>query len=537
MSAPVVQSQDCCAPCESPLVENVPGPAGAAGAAGAAGTNGANSFSTTSAGYTQPAVAATVSVTVVSSAWAIIGEDCYCQNGGYYLVTAIADSTHVTIQNRGYTGNAAPGAVIGAGQRIGPSGVKGLDGVAVGVTLNSISPTTTRGDILADSGVNAPLASDVRLAAGSDGQQLTALAAQPTGLIYRTITPNAATDNVVPRFDSSGATTPTPLQSSGIQITDTTAIQTTAGNARGVSAVDLQPVRGAVTQVASGNNSTLAGGLNNSAIGARSTIGGGTSNEADGADSTIGGGDSNFTGGAWETIGGGHTNQTGGGNSAVGGGTGNLASGSGSTVAGGNGNTASATSATVGGGQSNSATGASSAVLGGSANVSSGANSAVVGGLNGTVDKYGQVGHANGKFAANGDAQVSELIWRVSTTDATVGVEAFLDGASASQRASIAVGKSWVFQILAVGRSSAGVDAAWKAEGLIHNNGGTTALVGGAIVPVVIADGSGGTWGVAAGLQVAADNGNDSLKVSVTGAVATLIRWVISARITEVSYP
>ncbi len=187
MSQPLVQSQDCCEPCSSPLVENVPGPAGAAGAAGAAGTNGVNAFSTTSAGFTQPAVAATVSVTVVSSAWAIIGADAYVQNGGYYLITAIADSTHVTLQNRGYTGNAAPAAIIGAGQRISLAGIKGTDGAAVGVTLNSISPTTTRGDILADSGANAPLASDVRLGVGSDGTRLMADSGQPTGLLWQKV--------------------------------------------------------------------------------------------------------------------------------------------------------------------------------------------------------------------------------------------------------------------------------------------------------------------------------------------------------------
>jgi len=538
LSAPLATSAaDCCAPCESPLTVAVPGPAGAAGAAGAAGTNGVSAFTVSTAGFVMPAGAATVNVAVANSSWASVGQVVYVKNAGYFTVDAIPDATHLTLKNLAYAGNAAPAAIIGTAQTVSPGGLKGTDGVAVGVTLNSISPTTTRGDLIADNGANAPLASSVRLAAGTDGQQLTALAAQPTGLIYRTITPNAATDNIIPRFDASGATTPTPLQSSGIQITDTTAIQTTAGNARGTSAVDLQPVRGAVTQVASGNNSTIAGGQSNTASGAESAVGGGSANVASNDDTVVSGGVSNTASAANAAIGGGSGNVASGISSVVAGGQNHIASGLTSTIGGGDANTATNTFATVAGGDLNNATGTGASIGGGAGNQGNGSYSTIPGGHQGKAINYGQYARANGKFATVGDAQLSELIWRVSTTDATVGVEAFLDGSSASERASIAVGKSWAFQILAVGRSSAGVDVAWKAEGLIHNNGGTTAIVGGAIVPVVIADGSGGTWGVAAGLQVAADNGNDSLKISVTGAAATLIRWVISARITEVSYP
>jgi len=533
----LISSTDCCGECPDGFPATTPGPAGAAGAAGTNGTNGTNAFTTTTAGYTQPAVAATVSVAVATSAWAVIGQVVYVQNGGYYTVTAIADATHLTLSNLGYSGNAAPTTIIGSGQRVGPGGLKGTDGVAVGVTLNSISPTTTRGDLIVDNGANSPLASDVRFPAGTDGQQLTALAAQPTGLIYRTITPNAATDNVVPRFDASGATTPTPLQSSGLLITDTTALQTTAGNARGTSAVDLQPVRGAVTQVASGNNSNIAGGKNNTASGLTATVGGGNTNVASGEESVVAGGGDNSATTDNATVGGGSVNLASGATSVVAGGTSNTASGLASTVGGGGTNLASGAQSTVSGGSGNTASGADAVVTGGQANSATEQGAITLGGLQAAADKYGQVAHASGAFAAVGDAQVSDLIWRVSTTDATVGVEAFLNGATATKRASVPVGKAWVFQILAIGRSSAGVEAGWKAEGLIHNNGGTTALVGGAITPVVIADGTGGTWGVAAGIQVTADNGNDSLKIGVTGAAATLIRWVITARIVEVSYP
>jgi hypothetical protein len=255
--------------------------------------------------------------------------------------------------------------------------------------------------------------------------------------------------------------------------------------------------------VASGANSGVASGANNTASGLRAAVAGGQVNVASNQGSSVLAGENNTASGA---------------NSAVLAGDFNTASGQGSVVS----------------GESNSATATDSAVLGGIFNTASGDLSVVTGGFQGKAYLFGQVAHASGQFANQGDAQASELIYKVATTDATAGVEMFIG--PAGQRAAVPVGSSWAFQILLVGRSSAGVDAAWKAEGLIHNNAGTTAIVGGAIVPVVIADGTGATWGVAANFQVTADNANDSLKLAVTGAALTLIRWVAVVRLTEVNY-
>ena len=528
-----LQAQDCCAPCTSPVVENVPGPQGAAGTNGTNGTNGVDSFTTTTAAYTQPAVAALVSVAVVTSAWAVIGQVVYVQNGGYYTVDSIPDATHLSLKNLGYTGNAAPAVVIGGGQKVGPGGLKGTDGVAVGVTLNSISPTQQRGDIVVDDGTNAPAASVVRYPVGTDGQIDTADSTQPTGHQWKSVHPNASgtTDNQLARYDTpAGTEKPAPIQTSSIKLTDNGALQHTGGNAKGTDAVDIQPSRALATQVASGNNSFLAG-KSSTASGA-TAIAIGDTNVASGTNSSSIGSNNAASGINSTAVGVGstasNTNATALGHSATASGADSIAIG---TLA-------------VASGQfsfsianDSQATAQYAATVGGTLNAASGSASGIFGGLQAVADKYGQFARASGAFANPGDAQISELIWRVTTTDATAGVEMFLDGIGASKRASIPVGSSWVFQILLIGRSSAGVDAAWKAEGCIHNNGGTTALVGGAITAVVIADGTGGTWGVAGALAVTADNANDTLKLAVTGAVATTIRWVASARITEVSYP
>ena len=82
----------------------------------------------------------------------------------------------------------------------------------------------------------------------------------------------------------------------------------TGGNARGQYAVDLQMLRVANTQVASGQYSTAAGGVSNTASGQYSTVAGGVSNTASGYSSTVAGGYGNTASGGNSFVGGGHQN-------------------------------------------------------------------------------------------------------------------------------------------------------------------------------------------------------------------------------------
>lgn len=105
----------------------MPGPQGEAGTNGSDGSDGANAYTTTT-GFTQPAVSATVNIPVVNSGIAALGVDAFVEGGGYYRVTAIPDATHITIENLGYTANSPPTTAIPNGARVVIAGEKGETG-------------------------------------------------------------------------------------------------------------------------------------------------------------------------------------------------------------------------------------------------------------------------------------------------------------------------------------------------------------------------------------------------------------------------
>ncbi len=116
------------------------GPAGVPGATGATGAPGAaglDSFTTTTAAGVQPAALATVTLAVVDSTWAVIGQAVFLQTGGYYVVTAKPTSSSVTLQNLDYPGNVAVGGAI-SGQ-LGPAGPRGTSAV-LGQWFTDVAP-------------------------------------------------------------------------------------------------------------------------------------------------------------------------------------------------------------------------------------------------------------------------------------------------------------------------------------------------------------------------------------------------------------
>lgn len=501
----IVAGSDCsCDPCPSPSGggSGPPGAPGANGSDGAAGAAGANAFTITTAGFTMPAVSSSVTVAVTDSSWMAVGQIVYVQSAGYFSVNSKPTTTSASLTNLGYSVNVAPTTVVGSGKNVSPGGVKGTDGAAGSQTLNNLSPTTSKGDIIVDNGANNPLASDVRLAVGSNGKALVADSTQAAGVKYATITPNAAAnDNNIPRFDGTTGT-PLPLQDSKLLITDDGALQSTpsGGNARGSKAVDLQVDRAAVAQVASGADSVVGGGKNNTASGASSTVSGGLSGTASNANATVSGGTSNNATGDTSTVGGGDTN---------------VASGSKSTVA---------------GGILNQSTGQSSSVGGGLQNMATGPNSAVPGGYGAIADKHGQISHAAGLLSDPGDAQTSVLVARGSTADGTP-TEIFLDGIAL--QSTIKDDTTWAFRILIVARRTdvAGESAAYQLLGCIDRGIGvaSTALVG-SVTKTVIAEDSAG-WDVTA----TADAANGALALTVTGEAAKSVSWVARIELCEVT--
>lgn len=513
--------------CNDPVVSQVPGPQGAPGADGADGIDGINAYTATTANFTMPAALATVSVTVDDSNWATIGQTIYIQTAGYMKVTAKVDPTHLTAQNLNYTGNAIAGTVIPAASTVSPSGPIGPSGAAPGTTLDSISPTTTKGDIIVDNGANSPNASTTRLGVGTNGQLMTAVSGQPTGLQWTTPIPvSVAADNGIPRFNGTSAN-PVPLQDSKLLITDDGAIQstTTGGNARGQYAVDLQVTRALVAQVASGASSVIAGGTANKASATTSTVGGGTTNIASGNYSTVSGGAANTASGQSSVVAGGSTNAASAQESAVSGGSLNTCSGDLGVIGGGSQNTVSGPSgATISGGYGNTASGSRASVFGGEFNIADGQNSSAFGSWAAT-DKYGQVAHASGAFVTQGDAQTSEVILRNQTTDGSAKL-LYLDGSAALL--TVPMSTSWAYSGIIIGRNSDGVNKIWSIAGGIKNISGTVTVIYAASIAALGTDA--GAWtSPTAGVGASGD-----LAIEVTGTNPKTINWVCHLRLVEV---
>lgn len=137
-------------------------------------------------------------------------------------------------------------------------------------------------------------------------------------------------------------------------------------------------------------------------------------------------------------------------------------------------------------------------------------------------------------FNNDGDSQQGMFPLRLATTDATP-TALTTDGGAASTDNQIILpnNSAYAFHGTIVARQQASQGtacAAWKIEGLIRREGsaGTTVLVNSA---TTVLDNTPG-WGMA----LSADTTNGGLKIEVTGAAATNIRFVSTIHTSEVTY-
>jgi hypothetical protein len=337
------------------------------------------------------------------------------------------------------------------------------------------------------------------------------------------------------------------------QVPDATA---TGGDKRGTNATDWQKVRSSATQVASGSRSTISGGANNTASGSRAAVVGGDSNTASSTYAFVGCGQSNsasiahsFVGGGQSntastsshaTVCGGSTNTASGQYSFVGGGQSNTASGSWCGSLSGITNVASGTYSAIAGGSSNVAFASNSFVGGGDNNRANGISSCISGGANGTarlVVGYHVFPACNGPIATTqGCTQSALLLLGRQTTDATATVLASNSSAAATtNQVTLPNNSAYSFsgEVIA-GVTGAGDSARWTIDGAIKRgaNAASTAMIGTPTVVMTHFDAGAATWVVA----VTADTTNGGIKVEVTGAAATTIRWVCKINTTEMTY-
>jgi hypothetical protein len=142
----------------------------------------------------------------------------------------------------------------------------------------------------------------------------------------------------------------------------------------------------------------------------------------------------------------------------------------------------------------------------------------------------GEIAHASGSFAANGDAQSFEVVLRNATTDATA-TELFLDGSAA--RAVMANNTAWTFTVQVVGlRADGGAAAGYRFDGVALRgaNAAATSFVGSPSKNIL------GETNAGYDATVTADTTNGALAVTVTGAAATSMRWVATIRATQVKF-
>jgi hypothetical protein len=271
--------------------------------------------------------------------------------------------------------------------------------------------------------------------------------------------------------------------------------------------------------------------------------------------SAIVGGRNNFISSKDGFIGGGTSHFINGGNAAIVGGLSNTATGTYSAVVGGSSNTASGTSATVVGGTTNTANSAYAAVIAGNASIASITNAVVVGGQYSTANGVGSIviGGSQGTTRSitgnfiypasnspitfeSGKSQLATLSLGRQTTDATATRLASDTGAAGTTNQVILPNNSaYTFQGTCIAaRTAAGDTSSWKFEGAIKRgaNAASTVLVA-AVTPTVIAQDAGAAAWV---LAITADTTNGGIAVTVTGAAATTIRWVVKIETTEVTF-
>ncbi len=118
--------------------------------------------------------------------------------------------------------------------------------------------------------------------------------------------------------------------------------------------------------------------------------------------------------------------------------------------------------------------------------------------------------------------------WTGSTTTATA-TELYLLGDS-SYRCTVLANSSIKFSVDIIARDDTNnASKAWEIRGLIQRDGSSNTSLVGPVTKTTIAD-SGVGWDV----TVDADDTNDALRVTVTGAASTTIRWFARGELTEV---
>lgn len=154
------------------------------------------------------------------------------------------------------------------------------------------------------------------------------------------------------------------------------------------------------------------------------------------------------------------------------------------------------------------------------------------------VDKYGELAHASGYFAAIGDAQASPDSFIVRRAVASHAVNTWYplypDGGTTPERLTIAADSMWMVDVLVIGLTqNTAQQWAYQIIGVLErDNAGNTTLAVQTVATHFESDANYDT-------QLVADDANEALEVQVrrTGGVDYDIRWVATIRHVQAGYP
>lgn len=255
------------------------------------------------------------------------------------------------------------------------------------------------------------------------------------------------------------------------------------GNARGAGAVDLQQVRSAAAEVASGNNSFIAGGSDNTASGNNS--------HAEGSGTTSSGFASHAEG------------------------EGTTASDSNAHAEG---------YITIASGQESHAEGNNTEASGIGAHT---------GGIGSKASRLGQFARAGSVFSVRGDGQYEDqpLLNSITHNDASW-YNLYVDGTV--QLMTLETDQVMTFTCWIAGTTQGCTKSfAFKIEGLIENDGGTTTLLASTTTTIYDTD------DVSFDARALADNANDALLIQVqdSDGAGDTVRWSAVVRAAEVTFP
>lgn len=140
-----------------------------------------------------------------------------------------------------------------------------------------------------------------------------------------------------------------------------------------------------------------------------------------------------------------------------------------------------------------------------------------------------QFAQASGSISESGDAQFTRVVaykQTINNTPTTLNI-------GGSALVTIALDTIYAAMIRVVALGDSGSSAEFTRKCLIHNNAGTTALVGSVQTIGTDIGSNGGVPPVGWEVTITANNTNDTLQINVTGQTSVTINWVCSVELLE----